>query len=70
MSSIIHVSFLINNELPQSHKPDFLIAKMCHQLYLWMDAHAVLCTVGVYGACTLKALAECRPRFEQETAVL
>lgn len=72
--SIIHVSFSINNEPLKATNQilSFLIAKMCHQPYLWMDAHAVPCTacVGVYGACTLEAHAGCRPRLKQETAVL
>lgn len=72
--SIIHVSFSINNEPLKATNQilSFLIAKMCHQPYLWMDAHAVPCTacVGVYGACTLEAHAGCRPRLKQETAAL
>lgn len=72
--SIIHVSFQMNDEPLKATNQilNFLIAKMCHQPYLWMGAHAVACKMrlSVDGACTLKAHAGCRPRFKQETAVL
>lgn len=45
---------------------------MCHQAYVWLDAHAVprsVC-VGVDGAGTLEAPWWRRPRLEQETALL
>lgn len=69
---MFHFRLIMNSSKATNQTLNFLIAKMCHQPYLWMDAHAVPCTmcVGVCGACTLKALAECRPRFESETAGL
>lgn len=69
---MFHSRLIMNSPKAANQTLNFLIAKMCHQPWLWMDAHAVLCTVcvGVYGACTLQALVESRPRFEQKTAVL
>lgn len=58
----------MNNELPQSHKPDIELS-ICKNVSS-AGLKSVRFRARVNGACRVQARAGCRPRFEKETALL